>query len=83
MSTTVVTNSSATSNPDIAVSTREISGAVYQEVIQGLVNFPFDDVVATPDFKTPTTIQYYLGGNLQCTLTYTYTGGIVSRVVRS
>jgi hypothetical protein len=82
MSTTKV-SSAASSNPDIPVATTTRNGEVYQEVVQGLVNQPHDEIALTYTGSDLTGVVYKLGGVTVATLTLGYTGGNLSSVVRS
>lgn len=83
MSTTKVSNSATSSNPDIPVATTTRNGEVYQEVVQGLVNQPHDEVVLLYTASDLTGVIYKLSGVTVATLTLGYTGGNLTSVVRS
>lgn len=80
---TTVSNSAASVNPDIPVATVVRSGNVYQEIVQGLVNQPHDEVVLSYTGADLTGVVYRLGGVTVATLTLSYTGGNLTSVVRS
>lgn len=83
MSTTKVSNSATSSNPDIPVATTTRNGEVYQEVVQGLVNQPFDEVALSYTGTNLTSAVYKLGGVTVATVTLGYTGSNLTSVVRS
>lgn len=80
---TVVSNSAASVNPDIAVATVTRNGNVYQEMVQGLVNQPFDEVALSYTGTNLTSAVYKLGGVTVATVTLGYTGSNLTSVVRS
>jgi hypothetical protein len=83
MSTTKVSNSATSSNPDIPVATTTRNGEVYQEVVQGLVNQPYDEIALSYTGTDLTGVVYRLGGVTVATLTLGYTSGNLTSVVRS
>lgn len=80
---TVVSNSPASVNPDIAVATTIKNGAVYQEVVQGIANQPHDEIVMGYTGTNLTSVVYKLAGVTVATLTLGYTGSNLTSVVRS
>ncbi len=80
---TVVSNSAAAVNPDIPVATVVRSGSVYQEIVQGLVNQPYDEIALSYTGSDLTGVVYKLGGVTVATLTLAYTGTNLTSVVRS
>jgi hypothetical protein len=80
---TTVSNSAASVNPDIPVATVVRSGNVYQEVVQGLVNQPHDQITLSYTGTDLTGVVYRLGGVIVATLTLGYTSGNLTSVVRS
>lgn len=80
---TVVSNSAAAVNPDIPVATVVRSGSVYQEIVQGLVNQPYDEIALSYTGSDLTGVVYKLGGVTVATLTLGYTGTNLTSVVRS
>lgn len=80
---TTVSNSAASVNPDIPVATTVRGGNVYQEIVQGLVNQPFNEINLTYTGSDITTVVYKLSGTTVATLTLGYTGGNLTSVVRS
>jgi hypothetical protein len=80
---TTVSNSAASVNPDIPVATVVRSGNVYQEVVQGLVNQPYDQITLSYTGTDLTGVVYRLGGVIVATLTLGYTSGNLTSVVRS
>lgn len=83
MAITKVSNSAASSNPDISVATVTQGGAVFQEMVQGLVNQPHDEIAMTYTGSDLTGVTYKLGGETVATLTLGYTGGNLTSVVRA
>jgi hypothetical protein len=80
---TTVSNSAASVNPDIPVATVVRSGNVYQEVVQGLVNQPHDEIVLSYTGTNLTGVVYKLATVTVATLTLGYTGDNLTSVVRS
>lgn len=80
---TTVSNSAASVNPDIPVATVVRSGSVYQEIVQGLVNQPYNEIALSYTGTDLTGVVYKLSGVTVCTLTLGYTGGNLTSVVRS
>lgn len=80
---TVVSNSAAAVNPDIPVATVVRSGSVYQEIVQGLVNQPYNEIALSYTGTNLTGVVYKLGGVTVATLTLGYTGTNLTSVVRS
>jgi len=80
---TTVSNSAASVNPDIPVATVVRSGNVYQEVVQGLVNQPYDQITLSYTGTDLTGVVYRLSGVTVATLTLGYTSGNLTSVVRS
>jgi hypothetical protein len=80
---TTVSNSAASVNPDIPVATIVRSGNVYQEVVQGLVNQPHDEIVLSYTGTNLTGVVYKLATVTVATLTLGYTGDNLTSVVRS
>jgi TATA-box binding protein (TBP) (component of TFIID and TFIIIB) len=80
---TTVSNSAASVNPDIPVATIVRSGNVYQEVVQGLVNQPYDEIVLSYTGTNLTGVVYKLATVTVATLTLGYTGSNLTSVVRS
>lgn len=80
---TIVSNSAASVNPDIPVATVVCSGSVYQEIVQGLVNQPYDEIALSYTGTDLTGVVYKLGGVTVATLTLAYTGTNLTSVVRS
>jgi hypothetical protein len=83
MSSTVVSNSAASVNPDIPVATTVRAGSVYQEVVQGLVNEPYNEIALSYTGTNLTGVVYKLSGVTVATLTLGYTGDNLTSVVRS
>ena len=83
MAITKVSNSAASSNPDISVATVTQNGGVYQEMVQGLVNQPHDEIALSYTGSDLTGVVYKLGGVTVATLTLGYIGGNLTSVVRS
>jgi hypothetical protein len=83
MATTKVSNSAASSNPDISVATVTQGGAVFQEVVSGIANQPHDEIQLGYTSGTLTSVVYKLAGVTVATLTLGYTGGNLTSVVRS
>lgn len=82
MSTTV-SNSAASVNPDIAVATVTQNGSVYQEMVTGLVNQPYDTIEMSYTDGNLTSAVYKLNSVTVATLTMTYSGTDLTSVVRS
>lgn len=80
---TTVSNSATSVNPDIPVATVVRSGSVYQQVVQGLVNQPHDEIVLGYSGSNVTDVTYKLAGVTVATLTLTYTAGALTSVVRT
>lgn len=80
---TVVSNSAASVNPDIPVATVTRNGNVYQEMVQGLVNQPYDEIALSYTGTDLTGVLYKLGGVTVATLTLGYASGKLTSVVRS
>lgn len=80
---TTVSNSAASVNPDIPVATVVRSGNVYQEIVSGLVNQPYDQITLSYTGADLTGVIYRLGGVTVATLTLGYTGGNLTSVARS
>lgn len=80
---TTVSNSAASVNPDIPVATVVRSGNVYQEIVSGLVNQPYDQITLSYTGTDLTGVVYRLGGVTVATLTLGYTGGNLTSVARS
>jgi voltage-gated potassium channel Kch len=80
---TTVSNSAASVNPDIPVATVVRSGNVYQEIVQGLVNQPYDQIELAYTGANLTSVVYKLAGTTVATLTLSYTGSQLDSVVRS
>lgn len=83
MSTTTVSNSAASVNPDIAVATVTRGGEVYQEIVTGLVNQPYDQINLSYTGTDLTGVVYRLSGVIVATLTLGYTSGNLTSVVRT
>jgi hypothetical protein len=83
MSTTTVSNSAASVNPDIPVATVIQGGAVYQQIVTGIANQPHDEIILGYTGTNLTSVTYRLGGNTVATLTLSYTGSNLTGVVRS
>lgn len=83
MSSTVVSNSAASVNPDIPVATTVRAGSVYQEIVQGLVNEPYNEIALSYTGTNLTGVVYKLSGVTVATLTLGYTGDNLTSVVRS
>lgn len=83
MAITKVSNSAASSNPDISVATVVQNGGVYQEMVQGIANQPHDEIVMSYTGTDLTGVVYKLSGSTVATLTLGYTGGLLTSVVRS
>lgn len=83
MTTTTVSNSAESVNPDIPVATVIQSGAVFQEIVAGIVNQPHDEIQLGYTGSNLTSIIYKLGGVATATLTLAYTGDRLDSVVRS
>jgi hypothetical protein len=83
MSTTTVSNSAASVNPDIAVATVTRGGEVYQEIVTGLVNQPYDEIYLSYTGTDLTGVVYRLSGVIVATLTLGYTSGNLTSVVRT
>ena len=80
---TTVANSAASVNPDIPVATVVRSGNVYQEIVSGLVNQPYDEIALSYTGTDLTGVVYRLAGVTVATLTLGYTGTNLTSVVRS
>jgi hypothetical protein len=80
---TTVSNSAASVNPDISVATVVRNSNVYQEVVQGLVNQPHDEIALSYTGTNLTGVVYKLSGVTVATLTLGYTGDNLTSVVRS
>ena len=80
---TTVSNSAVSVNPDIPVATVVRSGNVYQEIVQGLVNQPYDQITLSYTGTDLTGVVYKLSGVTVATLTLGYTSGNLTSVVRS
>lgn len=80
---TTVSNSAASVNPDIPVATVVRSGNVYQEIVQGLVNQPYDQITLSYTGTDLTGVVYRLVGVTVATLTLGYTSGNLTSVLRS
>jgi hypothetical protein len=80
---TVVSNSAAAVNPDIPVATTVKNGSVYQEIVSGLVNQPYNEIVLSYTGTDVTGVVYKLSGVTVATLTLGYTSGNLTSVVRS
>ena len=80
---TTVSNSATAVNPDIPVATVVRGGNVYQEIVQGLVNQPYDQIQLAYTGANLTSVVYKLAGTTVATLTLSYTGSQLDSVVRS
>jgi TATA-box binding protein (TBP) (component of TFIID and TFIIIB) len=80
---TTVSNSAASVNPDIPVATVVRSGNVYQEIVQGLINQPHDQIILSYTGTDLTGVVYRLAGVTVATLTLGYTSGNLTSVLRS
>jgi hypothetical protein len=80
---TTVSNSAASVNPDIPVATVVRSGNVYQEIVTGLVNQPYDEIYLSYTGTDLTGVVYRLSGVIVATLTLGYTSGNLTSVVRT
>lgn len=80
---TTVSNSAASVNPDIPVATTVKNGNVYQEIVAGLVNQPYNEIQLSYTGTDLTGVVYKLSGTTVLTLTLTYSGGNLTSVVRS
>jgi len=80
--TTIVSNSATSVNPDIAVATVIKNNAVYQEMVQGLVNQPHDEIALSYAGTNLTQVVYKLQGNTVATLNLTYSNGNLTNVSR-
>lgn len=80
---TTVSNSAASVNPDIPVATVVRSGNVYQEIVSGLVNQPYDEITLSYTGTDLTGVVYRLAGVTVATLTLGYTSGNLTSVLRS
>lgn len=80
---TTVSNSAASVNPDIPVATVVRSGNVYQEIVSGLVNQPYDQITLSYTGTDLTGVVYRLAGVTVATLTLGYTSGNLTSVLRS
>lgn len=83
MATTKVSNSPTSANPDIPVATVTQNGSVYQEIVAGLVNQPYDQIALSYTGTDLTGVVYKLAGVTVLTLTLGYSGGNLTSVVRS
>lgn len=82
-STTTVSNSYLSNNPDIRVAQRTIGGAVFQLMGNGLVPEAYNAVYPTYTGDKITGCEYRLNGAVVATLTLGYTGDNLTSVVRS
>lgn len=82
MSTTV-SNSPTSSNPDIPVATVVVGGSVYQQMVSGLINTPYDQMVLSYTSGNLTGVVYKLLGVTVATLTLAYSGTTLTSVVRT
>lgn len=80
---TVVSNSSLSSNPDIPVATVVRNGSVYQEVVRGIANQPHDEIQLSYTGDNLTGVVYKLNGVTVATLILTYSGTNLASVVRT
>jgi hypothetical protein len=80
---TVVSNSAGSVNPDIPVATTIKNGSVYQEIVAGLVNQPYNEIVLSYTGTDLTGVVYKLNSVTVVTLTLGYTSGNLTSVVRS
>ncbi len=80
---TTVSNSAASVNPDIPVATVVQNGNVYQEMVQGIVNQPHDEIVLSYTGTNLTGVTYKLAGTTVATLTLGYSGSTLTSVLRS
>lgn len=80
---TTVSNSAGSVNPDIPVATVVRNGNVYQEVVQGLVNQPYDEIALSYTGTNLTGVVYKLAGVTVATLTLAYAGSTLTSVVRT
>jgi hypothetical protein len=80
---TLVSNSAASVNPDIPVATTVKAGNVYQEIVQGLINQPYDEIQLGYTGSNLTSVVYKLAGATVATLALSYTGSQLDSVVRS
>lgn len=83
MAITKVSNSASSSNPDISVATVTQNGGVYQEIVSGLINQPYNELALSYTGTDLTGVVYKLNGTTVATLTLGYTGGNLTSVVRS
>lgn len=83
MAITKVSNSAASSNPDISVATVTQGGAVFQEIVSGIANQPHDEIALSYTGTNLTGVVYKLAGVTVATLTLGYTGDNLTSVVRS
>lgn len=80
---TVVSNSATAVNPDIPVATTVKNGSVYQEIVAGLVNQPYNEIALSYTGTDLTGVVYKLNSVTVLTLTLGYTSGNLTSVVRS
>lgn len=80
---TTVSNSAASVNPDIPVATVVRSGSVYQQVVQGLVNQPYDEIAISYTGTDISQVVYKLASVTVATITLSYTNNLVTSVVRT
>lgn len=80
---TIVSNSPISNNPDIAVATVIQEGSVYQQVVQGLVNQPHDEIQISYTGTNITSVVYKLNSVTVATLTLGYTGSNLTSVVKT
>ena len=80
---TVVSNSATAVNPDIPVATTVKNGSVYQEIVAGLVNQPYDEIALSYTGSNLTGVVYKLNSVTVVTLTLGYSGSTLTSVVRS
>lgn len=80
---TVVSNSATAVNPDIPVATTVKNGSVYQEIVSGLVNQPYNEIALSYTGTNLTGVVYKLNGVTVVTLTLGYSGDTLTSVVRS
>lgn len=80
---TVVSNSAASVNPDIPVATVTRNNSVYQEIVQGIVNQPHDEILLSYTGSDLTGVVYKLNGTTVASLILTYVDSNLSSVVRT
>lgn len=80
---TTVSNSAASVNPDIAVATTVKNGSVYQEIVSGLVNQPYNSIDLSYTGTNLTGVTYKLNGVTVVTLVLGYSGSTLTSVTRS